>query len=167
MGVDKLALAYPAQGQYSQCDKGDEDEAQCAVGMNRPAQQQAEPAKIGIAESGVRRDEGTQDAEEKCRQEGDDEAIGKGAERGTAASTGGIAIDACCTAGEEVRHQTRQNQSHAKGWVKPSGKDGKVRQVQPVLGRNRLDFTLGFVSRRASLFPLARARDIRPLCVDS
>lgn len=167
MGVDKRALAYPAQSQNSQCDKGDEDEPQCTVGVNGPAQQQAELAKVSVAESGIRGAEGTKDTEEECRQERNDEAINKSAERGTTAAAGGIAINACRTASEEMRHQTRQNQSHAKGWVKPSGKDGKVRQVQPVLGRNRLDFTLGFVSRRASLFPLARARDIRPLCVDS
>ena len=115
--VDKLALAHPPQGQNGQRNEGNEDEAQGAIGVNGPAQQQAEPAKVSVAESGIRGAEGTKDTEEECRQESNDEAVDKSTERGTTAAAGGIAINACCTAGEEVRHQTGQNQRNAKGWI--------------------------------------------------
>ena len=69
----------PTQGQDGQRDKGNEEKPQSAIGVDGPAQQQAEPAKVGVAEGGIRRAEGAQDTEEECRQEGNDEAIDKGA----------------------------------------------------------------------------------------
>lgn len=126
MGVDKRALAYPAQRQDGQRDEGNEEETQSAIGVDGPAQQQAKPAKVSVTKSGIRGAEGTKDTEEECRQEGNNEAINKGAERGATATTGGIAVNACCAAGEEVRHQTRQNQRNAKGRIEPGGKDCKA-----------------------------------------
>ena len=46
MDVDKLALAHPPQGQNGQRNEGNEDEAQGAIGVNGPAQQQAEPCLL-------------------------------------------------------------------------------------------------------------------------
>ena len=79
MGVDKRALAYPTQGQDGQRDKGNEEKPQSAIGVDGPAQQQAEPAKVSVTKSGIRGAEGTKDTEEECRQEGNNEAINKGA----------------------------------------------------------------------------------------
>ena len=103
MGVDKRALAYPAQGQDGQRDKGNEEKPQCAIGVDGPAQQQAKPAKVSIAEGGIRRTEGAQDAEEERRQEGNDEAVDKGAECRAAAAAGGIAVNAGRARSEERR----------------------------------------------------------------
>ena len=138
MDVDKLALAHPPQGQNGQRNEGNEDEAQGAIGVNGPAQQQAEPAKVSVAESGIRGAEGTEDTEEECRQESNDEAVDKSTERGTTAAAGGIAINACCTAGEEVRHQTGQNQRNAKGWIEPGRQDGEADKSAEE-GRNESD----------------------------
>ena len=91
MGVDKRALAYPAQRQDGQRDKGNEEKPQSAIGVDGPAQQQPEPAKVGIAKRRIRRAEGAKDTEEECRQEGNNEAIGKSTERGVMATARGVA----------------------------------------------------------------------------
>lgn len=66
MGIDKLALAYPTHREDDQANHCDEDTAPCTAGLDGPAEQQAKPAKIGVAKGGV----GVAERSQHAKQEG-------------------------------------------------------------------------------------------------
>src|SRR5699024_9655482 len=94
-----------------------------------PANEDAKPAEVGVAEGGIGIAKRAQDAEQEGGQDGDDQTVDEGTEHRTAATTGGIAVDTGGTAGKEVWHQSGQNQRDAEHGVKPYSKQCQAGQT--------------------------------------